>query len=201
MNRPDRFAIIVLAAGRSRRFGRGNKLLAPVRGRPLIQHAIIAACHSRASPVIVVSGHQAPGLRRAIQPWRRRLRLVHNRRYRSGMAGSLRCGLRALPAWCSGVIVALGDMPDIQAGDLNRLIQNWCPGDSAVVPYTHGVRSNPVLLHRELFEALQTLEGDRGARKILARPEVADRVRRITGQGRHRRDIDTRGDWRRRRAG
>lgn len=197
MNRPDRFAIVVLAAGRSRRFGRGNKLLASVRGRPLIQRAVVAACHSRALPVIVVTGHQAPGLRQAILPWRRRLRLVHNRHYRSGMAGSLRCGLRAVPTWCSGVIVALGDMPDIRAGDVNRLIRHWRPGDSAVVPYTDGVRSNPVLLHRELFEALQTLEGYRGARKILARPEVADRVRRIAGQGQHRRDIDTRGDWRR----
>lgn len=170
---PERFAAVLLAGGRSRRYGRANKLLAPLRGRPLIAAAIAAARRSQASPLIVVTGHQAGRLRRALAPWRRRLplRLVHNRRYGSGMASSLRRGLAAVPAGHAGAIVMLADMPQLRGSDIDALIAAWRPGDAAVVPAARGRRGNPVLLGRALFATLQSLSGDRGARELLRRSE------------------------------
>src|SRR5207248_3830306 len=52
-----RIAAVVLAAGRSTRMGGSNKLLAEVRGKPLLRIAVEQALASRANPVIVVTGH------------------------------------------------------------------------------------------------------------------------------------------------
>src|SRR5262249_9703068 len=53
-----RIAAVVLAAGRSTRMGGPNKLLAEIRGRPLVRIVVEEALASLAKPVIVVVGHQ-----------------------------------------------------------------------------------------------------------------------------------------------
>ncbi|MDT0498097.1 nucleotidyltransferase family protein [Algiphilus sp. W345] len=190
---PERFAVVVLAAGRSRRFGPRNKLLQPHRGRPLVGAPVAAALRSQGSPVIVVTGHQQRALRRAMLPWRVRLRLVFNRRHASGMASSLQRGLAAVPADRDGAVIVLADMPALRAHDIDRLIFSWQTGDSAVVPVSGGRRANPVLLHRRLFAPLAALRGDRGARGLLER---LDSVREIAAPDDLLRDIDTPRDWR-----
>ena len=77
-------AAVVLAAGRSRRMGTVNKLLAPIAGQPLIGYAVAAACASSARPVIVVVGHEAAALRRVLgaSP----LTIVDNPGYAHGLA-------------------------------------------------------------------------------------------------------------------
>ena len=52
-------AAIVLAAGRSTRMGGPNKLLAELNGKKLVRIVAEQALASKASPVIVVTGHQA----------------------------------------------------------------------------------------------------------------------------------------------
>lgn len=193
-------AALVLAAGRSRRFGRANKLLAPLGGEPLWWPVLASACASRARPVIVVTGHEAPALRRSLAQFRSRyrprarIRLVFNRRYRSGLASSLQAGLRALPPASAGALVCLGDMPGVDAALLDRLIAGFGECDAAVIPTLRGRRGNPVLLGRALFAAVQTLQGDEGARRLLAR-EPRLRLLETGGARAVLRDIDTRRDW------
>ncbi|MDR2838235.1 MAG: NTP transferase domain-containing protein, partial [Azonexus sp.] len=90
---PPRIAALVLAAGRSARMGERNKLLCPVDGVPLVLRAVNAACASRAAQVMVVTGHEAGRIEAALAG--RPVSLTHNPEHLSGMAGSLRCGLRA----------------------------------------------------------------------------------------------------------
>ena len=61
-----RIAGLVLAAGRSTRMGGPNKLLAEIDGKPLVRIAAEQALASRASPVIVVTGHQRERVERAL---------------------------------------------------------------------------------------------------------------------------------------
>lgn len=191
----ERCAVVVLAAGRSRRFRGGNKLLAGFRGRPLILSAVDAALRSRGAPVIVVTGHACASLHRVLRSRQRgRLRLVHNRHHRSGMASSLRRGLAAVPDGCAGAVILPGDMPAVRARDIDSLIAALRPGDEAVVPVAGGRRANPVLVARALFPAMQRLAGDRGGRGLLADRAA---VREIAGRGATLIDVDTRAQCRR----
>lgn len=195
--------LVVLAAGRSRRFGGGHKLLAALHGVPLLWHALEAACAAPARPIVIVVGHRQRAIRatlarfrrarRRVPPWR----VVYNPHHAGGMAGSLQLGLAALPARCTGAVVLLGDMPDVRATTIARLCAAHAPGAAAVVPRCEGRRGNPVLLGRTLFAAVAGLRGDEGARRLLAR--AAD-VRTVEVPRGGFADVDTRRDWHRARA-
>lgn len=169
-------AALVLAAGRSSRMGAVNKLLAAVDGVPLVAHAVDAALASRATSVTVVVGHQGDEVAAALAG--RQVHFVRNPDHAQGLSTSLRCGVAALPAATQAVVVLLGDMPRIGAAHVDRLIAAFDPANPTIVVPTHaGRRGNPVLWPRALFAAMQAIEGDRGARDLLA--QHAPRVRRI----------------------
>ena len=169
-------AALVLAAGRSSRMGGPNKLLADIGGRPLVRIVVEEALASRARPVIVVTGHQRERVEAALAGLA--VKLVHNPHFADGLGGSLKTGVAALPAEVDGVIVCLGDMPQVDAGLINRLIGALDPDKGAliVVPTIDGKRGNPVVWSRRFFAELMAVEGDVGARYLIGRyPEaVAD---------------------------
>jgi molybdenum cofactor cytidylyltransferase len=164
-----RVAAVVLAAGRSTRMGGPNKLLAEIARRPLVRIATEGALASRASPVIVVAGHQHEELAQALAGLP--VRLVHNPDFAQGLGTSLKAGIAAVPPEADGAIVCLGDMPRVDAGLINRLIDAFDPDHGALVvlPTFEGKRGNPVLWSRRFFPDLMTIEGDVGARHLIGR--------------------------------
>ncbi len=166
--RAARIAAIVLAGGRSTRYGVRNKLLEELDGLPLVVRSVRAALASRASPVIVVTGHEEEAVRAALAGLD--VRIVHNPDFAGGLSTTLKTGLAAVPADADGAIVALGDMPRIEARHLDRLIAAFSPkeGRGIVVPVHLGKRGNPVLFARAYFQELMAIEGDTGARHIIA---------------------------------
>jgi molybdenum cofactor cytidylyltransferase len=163
-----RVAAIVLAAGRSTRMGGPNKLLAEIGGRPLVRIVAEQALASRAAPVIVVTGHERAKVEAALAGLK--LRLVHNPDYAAGLSTSLKAGLAALPPHVDGAIVCLGDMPQVTAALIDRLAEAFDPerGALVVVPTIEGKRGNPVVWSRRFFPDLMALEGDVGARHLIA---------------------------------
>lgn len=162
-------AALVLAAGRSTRMGGSNKLLAEIGGRPLVRIAAEQALVSRAKPVIVVTGHERERVEAALKGLP--VRLVHNPDFAQGLGGSLRAGIAAVPAEADGAIVCLGDMPQVDAALIDRLIAAFAPeqGALAVMPTIDGKRGNPVLWSRRFFPDLMAIEGDVGARHLISR--------------------------------
>lgn len=161
------FGLLLLAAGRGTRFGPAPKLLQILDGEPLVRHAAQAALASRLGPVAVVLGAHAPSVRAALDGLD--LSFVENPAHAEGLSTSLRAGLAALPGR-DPVLVLLGDMPRIGAHHLRALADAYAEGDAAVVPVHAGQRGNPVLLDRRRLAAdLATLDGDRGAGRLLAR--------------------------------
>ncbi len=164
--RPARIAALVLAGGRSRRMGERNKLLCGIDGVPLVLHAINAACASRASQVMVVTGFESELIEAALAG--RPVSFTHNPEFDQGMSASLRRGLRALPPDVDGAIVLLADMPVVRAQDIDRLLDQFDPDQPAVlVPEHGGRRGNPVLWPRRHFAEMAALCGDTGARGLL----------------------------------
>ena len=99
----------------------------------------------------------------------RDLTFVHNPDYETGLSSSLRVGIDALPADCDGAIIALGDMPRIQAEHLDRLIAAFNPveGRAVCVPTKDGKRGNPVLWGQQFFAEIRDVTGDTGARHLI----------------------------------
>ncbi len=183
-------AALVLAAGRSSRMGGPNKLLAEIGGRPLVRIAVEGALASRARPVIVVTGHQRERVEAALA--RLPVDFVHNPRFADGLGTSLRTGIAALPAQADGVVVCLGDMPQVDAAMIDHLIEAIDPAKGALVavPTIDGQRGNPVVWSRRFFPDLMAVEGDVGARYLIGR--YAEAVAEVPFSGKAAlTDVDT----------
>ncbi len=165
----SRVAAVILAAGAGRRMGGPNKLLAEIAGVSLIRRVTEAAQVSRARrPVIVVSGHRREAILTALDGLE--IAEVYNPDHASGLSTSLKAGIAALHAEAEGALVLLADMPFVDAGTIDRIIDAFeASGRLAIVaPMHEGRRGNPVLWPRRHFPALMEIEGDKGARELLA---------------------------------
>jgi molybdenum cofactor cytidylyltransferase len=163
-----RIAAIVLAAGRSTRMGAINKLIAEIGGKPLVRIAAEQALASHAAPVIVVTGHEREKVEAALAGLP--VRFAHNAGYAEGLGSSLRAGIAAVPKEADGVIVCLGDMPQVDAQLIDKLLAAFDPekGALVVVPSIGGRRGNPVVWARRFFADLMTVQGDIGARHLIS---------------------------------
>lgn len=183
-------AAVILAAGRSTRMGGPNKLLAELNGEKLVRIVAEQALASKASPVIVVTGHQGVEVAAALKGLD--VTFVTNPQFADGLATSVKAGVAAVPASADGAIVCLGDMPLIDAKLIDRLVESFAPdrGSLIVVPVAGGRRGNPVLWSRRFFPELMALDGDIGARHLIA--QHAEAVADVEVEGKSAfLDIDT----------
>jgi molybdenum cofactor cytidylyltransferase len=149
--------------------GRTNKLLAPVGGRPMVRRVVDALVPAPLSPVLVLTGHEADAVRRACAG--ASVTFVHNPAFGLGMSTSLRLGVeraRAHPE-VDGLLVALGDMPWVEARHILSLVAAFRDRGDLVAPRFDGHRGHPVVFGRDFFPELATVEGDAGARAIIQR--------------------------------
>ena len=162
-------AAVVLAAGKSTRMGGPNKLLAEIAGKPLVRITVENVLASKASPMIVVTGHQREQVEAALAGLD--VKLVHNPDFARGLGTSLHAGIAAVPEAADGAVICLGDMPRVDAELIDRLIDAFDParGALAVIPTIEGQRGNPVLWSRRFFADLMAIEGDIGARNLIER--------------------------------
>jgi molybdenum cofactor cytidylyltransferase len=163
---------LVLAAGDGSRFsGEDSKLLAPLAGRPLLEHAVRAQCSvPELERVVVVLGSRAEEILARVDFGRAETVLCRD--WADGQSASLRCGARAL-AGADKVIVTLGDAPLITPAVISRFVGEP-PGARALY---RGVPGHPVVLGPAQLEAADRLTGDRGlSEKLRAGPliECAD---------------------------
>jgi len=148
------------------------------------------ALASKVQSVIVVTGHQADLVEQALQGLK--VKFVRNPDFAGGLASSVKAGVAALPADADGAVICLGDMPMIDADLLDRLIEAFASdrGNLIVVPVCDNRRGNPVLWSRRFFDELMTLDGDIGARHLIARHSEAVAEVAVEGHGAFL-DIDT----------
>jgi molybdenum cofactor cytidylyltransferase len=165
---------VLLAAGRSQRFGVEDKLLAEINGDPLILHVaqrlselglgrLLAVCNDAEGRVAQLLG--AIGFE-----------VVLNPHPEQGLSRSLACGIaEAARGSEAAAMVCLADMPFVSVDHLRALLARFDAAGNPVVASARGdVAMPPAIFARSLFEWLQAGEGDHGARELLA---AAARVR------------------------
>jgi molybdenum cofactor cytidylyltransferase len=157
---------IVLAAGSGTRFG-GTKQLASHLGKPLAQHAVDALASAGVDELVVVTGHDADAVEQAL-----RLppqgRFVRNPDHPLGQASSLAAGLHALGHDTEGAVVLLADQPGVTDAEVRALIAAFQRSRSRIVRIAYEDGPGPALLSREVHAEAGHLQGDTGARALIA---------------------------------
>lgn len=160
---PENVALVLLAAGRSSRFGMENKLEAEFLGKPVGFH-VTTALESVpfAERIVVTDGCQLDFASRGY-------RVIHNAEVGRGMSHSLHLGVReAMMASPQAILIALADMPRVTAAHIYRLFDAFEGPDSVVVSSNGEHPTPPGIFGAGRFDALLTLQGDEGGRKLVA---------------------------------
>ena len=157
---------IILAAGGSSRLGQPKQLLEKA-GQPLVRHMAQLAVDLATGPVVVVVGAKAQAVSDALHGLQ--VRIVPNPDWEMGMASSLKIGVEMLEKTLpDALLVLLTDQPHVSRALIEQLIETAGSTHKGIVASeygdTHGV---PVLFRPQFFDALKTLTGDTGARKIV----------------------------------
>ena len=154
---------VVLAAGLSSRFG-GNKLLAPMGGRPLLGHALTALCAAEgiARRAAVVSDERVAQVVREYG-----VQVIDNREPERGQAHSIVLAAQAMRDMDALLLMA-GDQPLLRADTLTRLIRAFEESGKGIACLQDGThRGNPAIFSAAYYDRLRALTGDRGAGGLL----------------------------------
>ena len=160
-----RHAIVLLAAGESRRLGVPKQLLT-IDGEPLVRRAARAALATCPAQALIVVGARADDVYAAVADLA--LTRVACAEWEQGLSASIQAGVRAVDPELAAALFVLADQPALDADHLRALIACWRTRvDRAVASAYGGVIGVPAVLPREWFGELSTLRGDQGARELL----------------------------------
>jgi molybdenum cofactor cytidylyltransferase len=163
-------AIIILAAGGSSRFGK-TKQLVYFRGKTLLQHAIEQATDAGAETIVVVTGANADEISK--QAKSEKTEIVFNKDWEQGMASGIVAGLKkaiTLNNKIEKAIIAVCDQPFISSSLFQQLYQKQNESAKQIVASAYAdTIGTPALFTQKYFDALMSLKGDEGAKKLLKR--------------------------------
>ena len=157
---------VVLAAGRAKSLGQ-EKLLLPLRGKPVLQWVLESALASDLEEIVCVTRELASA-RSQLNLSDERLFWLTNYAADRGQSTSVISGLWATNPKSEGVMFLVGDQPLIRKKLINSLIEKFRTGSAWIVaPSFNREPRNPVLFRRNLFPELLQLSGDRGGRVLI----------------------------------
>jgi molybdenum cofactor cytidylyltransferase len=170
----DQVIALLLAAGQSVRFGRGDKLLAEVEGKPVVMQAaerIIGLRPARRIAVCNSSEGVAPELLARLG-----FEILVNRHPERGLSSSLSLGVgEAARGAGAAALICLADMPFVSLAHLQRLLARFDETTAPVVASARdGLAMPPALFGRAKFQRLQRAEGDQGGRDLLGMAALVD---------------------------
>jgi molybdenum cofactor cytidylyltransferase len=161
-------ALVLLAAGGSTRMGRPKQLL-DLGGRTMLRHIVDATLAAPVAPFVVVLGSEAKVIRGSLSG--AAVHVVANADWDEGIGSSIRAGIgavRSLAPAASGVVIALGDQPGLDAGKIGKLLREQRRSRRKIAAAkVEGVLQPPVYFSSDYFEELLALKGDEGAKSLL----------------------------------
>lgn len=162
--KPAETALLILAAGASRRLGRPKQQLL-FHNQTLLNRIIGTAMALNAGPVVVVVGEDAD------RQLSQNIIVVPNPEWTEGMASSIRIGIKTLQTdfpSVETVIIMVCDQPYVSTDLLQEMIDHYKENKKPVIACTYAdTIGTPVLFHKEIFPELMELRGDKGARVLI----------------------------------
>jgi molybdenum cofactor cytidylyltransferase len=161
----SRTVIIMLASGRSRRFGWRDKLIQTVGGKPLLEHAATTLSSIEALAKIAVCPSDHPRIGHMLHD---RFVIAVNKHSKEGMGRSIATGMDvALQFKPDAVVVCMADMPFIEQETVKGVVEKLGEGFNIAHAGAHPGARPPSAFDAQCFEALRCLQGDEGARKVI----------------------------------
>lgn len=163
---------IVLAAGASRRLGQPKQLL-PYLGATLLDATLTMARSCRFDQLLVTLGGAAESIRRDVDLGG--VEIVENPEFSTGCGSSIATATGRVDARAEGVVLLLGDQPDVEVDTVRDLVSRTVGSPIGVCRYLDSL-GHPFWFRREVFDELGRLHGDKAVWKLLhsGRYEVAE---------------------------
>lgn len=163
----QRTAVVLLASGLSRRFGSKDKLMADLAGKPLIDHAAGELAGLDALTKIAVCPHDKRELGERLQD---RYVIAVNKKPKRGLGHSIASGVAvAMQFKPDAIVICMGDMPFIERPMVEGVV-SMLGREGAHIAHCgpqDGTRP-PTAFDRACFDALKILDGDDGAKAVVA---------------------------------
>ncbi len=188
---------IVLAAGKSRRYGNDKRQARLPSGKMVIEESILALVDLIPEIIVVLRDHDEAlltALKKSIP--RKEVSYFCAPDANKGMAHSLANGIKEAKDW-DAALIALGDMPYLQPGTIKGLLNSFQHHRQScspiILPIYQNKPGHPVIFARAYFDEIEQLTGDNGAKAIIeAHPDAVFRIE-VDDPG-VRKDIDTPAD-------
>lgn len=186
-------AIIILAAGNSSRMGKPKQLL-DFKGKTLLQTVIDEALKTDCSSITVILGANAEEV--LVKHQNNQVNFVINKSWENGMASGIVAGLSSLIEKndkTESIIIAVADQVFIKMSTFNNLIEKHIKTGKNIIASSYAeTMGTPVLFGKVYFDALLSLKGTEGAKKLLKQYPLD--VETVVFEGGEI-DIDTENDY------
>ena len=166
---------IILAAGLSSRMNGENKLTKKINGIPLISHTIKNILGSAVDEIVIVVGYEEDILKSLIEK-NKKIKIIYNKNYNSGIASSIKIGLKNISTKTEAFFISLGDMPNVNQNIYNKLIKVRDKYNKKlkikykkeiIIPTYEGKNGNPILFSKHMKKKIMKIEGDVGAKSLV----------------------------------
>lgn len=188
---------IVLAAGKSTRMGKVNKLLLPFAESTIIGTTVNEIRQSKVEEIIIIENQST--LISEHLPANKQVKIVINKDPDQGLTSSIQCGVKSARQNTTGFLICLGDMPLLKQQDYNLLIDSFLENNSEgiIMPIFEGKRGNPVLFSASFKNDILALKSTGGCKPVVVAHNKAVIEVPFESSNCHL-DIDTTEDYKRR---
>ncbi|MFD0863580.1 NTP transferase domain-containing protein [Sungkyunkwania multivorans] len=165
----DKTAILMLAAGASRRLGRPKQLL-PYKETVLLKHCVMEALKTPDCDVFVVLGAYYDQVYAEIEDLN--AAVIYHQNWEKGMGDSLSYGLQELlkKGDFDRLLLTLGDLPLVDTDHFSTMLKKHEASDRRIIATQYGKMIGvPAVFDSEYFSKLIELKNDAGAKPIIRR--------------------------------
>ncbi|MGB0864101.1 MAG: nucleotidyltransferase family protein [Saprospiraceae bacterium] len=160
-----KIAILIIAAGASRRLGQPKQLV-PFRDTFLLNHIIQECQNSKVGTIYIILGANAERIEPRLP---KDLSIFYHKNWKQGMGTSIAFGMQHIDKKdYEGVIIAVSDQPFFSSFLLKKITQKYIETNSKIIisEYEEGM-GTPSFFEKTLFSELLQLKGDIGAKPII----------------------------------
>lgn len=160
-----KITVMVLAAGAGCRFN-GIKQLTPINGQPMLVRTLEIFEQADIGKVCVTIGAHAEKIKKVVPS---HIQIIAVTKWQKGLSQSIKAAVNSLPSDCTHLFIGLADQVGVCIGDIQRLATIAAQSPNKIVAAKYAaIIGVPAIFPRQYFTALLSLEGDKGANKLLS---------------------------------